>query len=299
MYYDWKPYVPVAQKLAKAKSFAAKLAKIENREPAPVKSAGRKIATSFWGKAWCDNLDRYSDFANRLARGRTYLGNGSVVDLQIKPGLIQAIVAGSETYEVEIKIKTLAGKTWTSLKKDCARSIHSLLDLLQGKFDEGVMQRMAEPASGLFPKPAEIEMDCSCPDYAVVCKHVAAVVYGVGVRLDASPEMLFTLRNVDHSELITQAVAAENLEQTLTNQTNTLQGSDLSELFGIDLATAAPVVAAPARSRSTKTARKSPRKPAKRPAVAGVKKVAKALAGRTPAQKPRPRPKAAAKRRSK
>ena len=290
MYYDFKPYVPVAKKLAKANAFAAKQAKKEGRELAPAKCSGRKLGTTFWGRAWCENLDRYSSFANRLARGKTYLGNGSVVDLQIKQGLIEAIVAGSEVYRVRIKIKTLPAKTWQSLKKDCARSINSLLDLLQGKFDEGVMQRMAQADGGLFPKPAEIEMDCSCPDYADVCKHLAAVVYGVGVRLDVAPELLFTLRNVDHTELITQAVAAENLEQSLTGAANELAGSDLGEMFGIELTTAVPAD----RTRVNKPAK--PRRTAKKAAVAPVSETKAPVKKSLPKK---PRPKTAAKRRSK
>lgn len=235
MYYDFKPYVPVAKKLAKANAFAQKEAKREGRQLSPVRCNARKLGKTFWGKAWCENLNRYAQIANRLDRGKTYLGNGSVVDLQIKAGLIQAIVAGSEVYRVQIKIKTLSSNTWQALKKDCARSIHSLLDLLQGKFDDDVMKRMVQADGGLFPKPAEIEMKCSCPDGAAVCKHLAAVVYGISVRLDDSPELLFALRNVDHAELITQAVAAENLEQSLTSGESDLAGSDLGEMFGIDL----------------------------------------------------------------
>lgn len=249
MFYGWSPYVPVGQKLAMARKYAQQKAKKDGRELSPVKSIGRKLATRFWGLAWCDNLDHYSDFANRLPRGRRYLGNGSVVDLQIKSGRVEAIVAGSEVYRVTIKIKTLSPKTWKGLLRDCARSIHSLLDLLQGRFDEGVMQRLARRDGGLFPQPKEIDMDCSCPDYAYVCKHIAAVMYGVGVRLDTSPELLFSLRNVDHTELITQAVAAENLEQTLTGASPALAGADLGEMFGIDLDTGVAVKpgAAPGR----------------------------------------------------
>jgi uncharacterized Zn finger protein len=214
---------------------AAKQAKKERRELAPVCATGRKLTKNFWGQAWCDNLEQYSDYANRLPRGRRYLGNGSVVDLQIKNALIAAIVAGSEVYQVKIAIKTLAKKKWQSLQRECAQSIHSLMDLLQGRFDDGVMQRLLHPKNGLFPKPDEIEMDCSCPDSAGVCKHVAAVMYGVGVRLDAVPELLFTLRNVDHTELITQAIAAENLERTLVSESSAFATEDLGELFGIDL----------------------------------------------------------------
>jgi uncharacterized Zn finger protein len=235
-YGGWAPYVPVALKKANAVKYAAQIAKKEKRAVAPVKIEGKKIAKSFWGAAWCDNLESYSDFANRLPRGRTYVRNGSVVDLRIKRGKVQAIVAGSEVYKVTITISTLDQRSWKRIKANCSRSIESLIDLLQGKFDLGVMQRLTEKGDGLFPQPKEIKMDCTCPDWAGVCKHVAAVMYGVGARLDASPEMLFTLRDVDHLELISQAATAENLEQSLTGGSEgSLAGNDLGELFGIEL----------------------------------------------------------------
>jgi uncharacterized Zn finger protein len=258
MFYEWAPYVSVAERLANARKYAQRVAKKEKRELSPVRAKGRKIASQFWGQAWCDNLDRYSDFANRLPRGRRYLGNGSVVDLQILPGLVKAIVAGSETYTVAIKIKPLPTKTWKSLRNDCSQSIHSLLDLLQGRFDEGVMRRLVQSQGGLFPHPKEIDMDCSCPDHAGVCKHIAAVVYGVGVRLDTSPELLFTLRKVDHSELITQALAVENLEQSLAPETAGLAGSDLGELFGINLESSTAAPEEPSQQTQPKRAVKKP-----------------------------------------
>ncbi len=214
-YREWAPYVPVARRRAKAESYAKKLAKKEGRALTPVKPEGRKIATSFWGLAWCTHLEQYSDFANRLPRGRSYIRNGSVIDLQIDRGQIKAIVSGSEVYTVTVKIQTLAKASWKQIKRDCAQSIDSLIDLLQGRFDQGVMQRLTQRNGGLFPTPAEIKMNCTCPDYATLCKHVAATLYGVGTLLDAAPELFFTLRDVDHGELITQAVAAENLERTL------------------------------------------------------------------------------------
>jgi uncharacterized Zn finger protein len=235
-YGEWKPYVPVAQRRANALRHAAAVAKKQKRPLAPIKIDGKKIAASFWGQAWCEHLERYSDFANRLPRGRTYVRNGSVVDLQIERGKIKALVAGSDVYTVKIAIETLGKTLWTRIKRDCAQSIDSLIDLLQGRFDQGIMQRLTHRESGLFPQPAEIEMDCSCPDWAGMCKHVAAVLYGVGARLDTAPELLFTLRAVDHLELIGQAVAAENLNRTLGDgQNDALAGSDLGELFGIEI----------------------------------------------------------------
>ena len=232
----YPPYVPVAVRKANAAKYAEKLAKKEGRELAPVTIAGRAIAGTYWGKAWCDHLERLSDFVSRLPRGRTYARNGSVIDLQIKKGKIEAIVSGSEIYTISIAIDTLAKGLWSRLKAECSRSIASLIDLLQGRFDQGVMQRLAHPTEGLFPRPTEIKFKCSCPDWAGLCKHLAAVLYGVGNRLDASPELLFTLRSVDHLELVSQAVAEGNLDRTLHAGTDdSLAGGDLGEIFGIDL----------------------------------------------------------------
>jgi len=240
-YRQWKPYVPVAQRRAQAATYAAKLAKKEKRTLAPVKIEGRIIARSFWGQAWCENLESYSDFANRLPRGRTYARNGSVIDLQIERGKVKALVSGSDVYRVTVAIKTLPKSLWGRIKQDCSQSIHSLIDLLQGRFDQGVMQRLSQRDDGLFPNPQEIEMDCSCPDWAGMCKHVAAVLYGVGARLDIAPELLFTLRHVDHLELITQAASAGNLDRSLAaGADSSLARADLGAMFGIELDQSAP-----------------------------------------------------------
>jgi uncharacterized Zn finger protein len=234
----WRPYVSVAERRAKARRYAQQLEK-KGRKLQPVESiAGRTIAKTFWGQAWCQNLERYSDFANRLPRGRTYARNGSVIDLQIARGKVTALVSGSEIYEVEVSISTLSAGPWEAIKRDCAQSIDSLLDLLQGRFSQGVMERLTRPKEGLFPQPKEIEIRCSCPDYATLCKHAAAVLYGVGARLDTAPETLFLLRQVDHRELIRQAVDGANLDAALgAPAAGALEGADLGELFGIDLDT--------------------------------------------------------------
>jgi len=237
----WRPYVPVARRRAQAAAYAKTLVAKEKRTLAPVRIDGRKIAVSFWGKAWCDNLECYSDFANRLPRGRTYVCNGSVIDLQIERGQIKALVSGSEVYRVKIEISTLSKTVWRCAKNDCAQSIDSMLDLLAGRFDEGVMTRLTRPEDGLFPKPRQIKMNCSCPDWAVMCKHCAAVLYGIGARLDTMPEMLFTLRGVDHTELIGQAVSAENLDRSLAGSADgALAAGDLGAMFGIDLVDKSP-----------------------------------------------------------
>ena len=235
-YREWRPYVPMAKRRAKAAAYAARLAKKEKRALSPVSIASRKIASSFWGQAWCDNLEQYSDFANRLPRGRTYVRNGSVIDLDISRGKIKSIVSGSEIYRIEIDIVVLKKALWNRLKRDCSSAIDSLLDLLQGRFDQGVMQRLTQQNDGLFPQAREIKMRCSCPDWAGLCKHLAATLYGVGARLDAAPELLFTLRGVDHLELIGEAVGAANLDRALEGRAGAqLVGADLREVFGIDI----------------------------------------------------------------
>ncbi len=262
--FGYRDYVPVGQKLANANQYAREVASKSGREPSPVKSAGRTITKTFWGTAWCDNLKAYSDYSNRLPRGATYLRNGSVVDLVITPGAVEAIVAGSDPYEIEIQIEKLPKAEWTRLKEDCSASIDSLLDLLAGKFSKGVMARLTQKTGGLFPSPKQISMSCSCPDYSSCCKHLAAVMYGIGCRLDTQPELLFVLRGVDHTELISEAVAEGNLDRKLTDGSdNSLAGVDLGALFGIELEQpSAPV--------TTAAAAKRPRKATVKKAVKGI-----------------------------
>ncbi|HWE94946.1 MAG TPA: hypothetical protein VG269_13355 [Tepidisphaeraceae bacterium] len=233
-YYGFKPYVSVAKRRANAAKEVAKLAK-KGRTITPVNIEGRAIASTFWGKAWCDHLESYSDFENRLPRGRTYVRNGSVVDLQIGPGKVTSMVSGSELYKITITIKALTKKTWDCLKGDCAGQIGSLVELLQGRLSKGVMELVIRRDGGLFPSPREIEMKCSCPDWAGMCKHVAATLYGVGARLDQQPELLFKLREVDHLELISQASVPSALGQSSSHGRQTIDTDALADVFGIDL----------------------------------------------------------------
>lgn len=234
---QWAPYVSVGDKLNKAVRHAAQLAKKQKREREPVSIQGRAIAKTFWGKAWCDNLTAYQDYSNRLPRGAAYVRNGSVVDLIIKPRRIEAIVAGSNPYTVKIEITELDKHRWKAIRSECSESIDSLLDLLSGKLSDGVMKQLTDQKTGLFPSPREIRMSCSCPDSASCCKHLAAVMYGVGARLDNQPELLFLLRGVDHQELISQAIAGGNLDRELSRGGGGLDSQDLGAIFGIELET--------------------------------------------------------------
>jgi uncharacterized Zn finger protein len=249
---QWAPYVSVGEKLIKAAKKAAALAKKQRREPAPVKIQGKAIAKTFWGKAWCDNLTAYQDYSNRLPRGATYVRNGSVVDLVIHPKKIEAIVAGSDPYTVKIEITALDSKRWKAIRSECSESIDSLLDLLSGKLSDGVMQRLTDQKTGLFPAPREIKMSCSCPDYSSCCKHLAAVMYGIGARLDSQPELLFLLRGVDHQDLVSQAIAAGNLDRELSNRgSGGLDSQDLGAIFGIELDSVASAVTKPTKKKRT------------------------------------------------
>jgi uncharacterized Zn finger protein len=234
-YYGFKPYVSVAQRRCKAQIEMEKRRK-KGLAVSPIVIAGRTIAKTFWGKAWCDNLESYSDFANRLPRGRTYVRNGSVVHLEIQPGNITAHVSGSELYKVEITISALPVSQWRSVKGQCSGQIGSLVELLQGRLSKSVMDVVTKREVGLFPKPSEIRMACSCPDWAGMCKHVAAVMYGVGARLDEKPDLLFVLRKVDHLELIAGAVdSAPVAGPGRLHGKKTIAAGELTDVFGIEM----------------------------------------------------------------
>jgi len=254
-YYGWKPYVSAAQRRRQALSEMAKLKK-KGHVVSPVVVEGRAIVKSFWGKAWCENLERYSDFANRLPRGRTYVRNGSVIDLQIAPGEIKALVSGSEIYEVAVKVTPVAKARWQSICKDCAGAIDSLIELLQGKLSTGVMERVCRQKTGLFPSPNEIQLSCSCPDWAGMCKHVAAVLYGIGARLDSKPDLLFRLHNVDEKELIAGAGKSIRLAKPAPASSKVLGDEDLSELFGLEMAAESVPVKVAAKRRKTSVSKR-------------------------------------------
>jgi uncharacterized Zn finger protein len=233
--WGWRRYVPRSVRRRQAARERAKLAK-KGRAVSPVVVQGRAIANTFWGRAWCENLERYSDYSNRLPRGRTYVRNGSVIDLQIAPGKVHAIVSGSRIYNVEVNVAAVPKLRWTAICKDCSGGIDSVVELLQGKLSEGVMSRICREKTGLFPSPAEIRFNCSCPDWASMCKHVAAVLYGIGARLDDAPDLLFALREVDPQELITDAGDTVRLTTSAPSAGKMLASDSLSELFGIDIA---------------------------------------------------------------
>ena len=265
---EWFPYVSVAERRIRALQEIAAMKKA-GHEVSPVEIAGRRIAKTFWGEAWCKNLEAYSDYANRLPRGRTYVRNGSVMHLSIAAGRVQGLVMGSDLYEVEVEVKPIAKQRWEKVKRLCAGRIDSLVELLRGSLSKGVMEIVTLKGEGLFPSPREITLECSCPDWATLCKHVAAVLYGVGSRLDREPEKLFTLRAVDPAEMIEAAVRQPPVSRQ-SRRNRVLASGDLSAVFGVDIdmtgaSGEAPVASAPRRGSGKKAAVK--KAAVKKPAV--------------------------------
>jgi uncharacterized Zn finger protein len=286
-FYEWRPYVPVAERRRQAERKLAKLKK-KGEVTAPVTIEGRTVAKSFWGQSWCTNLERYSDFENRLPRGRTYVRNGSVIDLRIAKGEVVAMVAGSDLYKVRVTIAPVKPLRWKAICRDCAGTIDSLVELLQGRLAKGVMDRVCREGDGLFPAPAEIKLACSCPDWADMCKHVAAVLYGVGARLDQTPQLLFVLRGVDENELLAGAGQDVSLSKSVgPKSAKVLDDTDMAALFGLEMAddagAGAAVIEVPvlprsprkgkrsrATTRSKSTAAKVGKPPRRKPAAAAA-----------------------------
>ncbi|MGI5867917.1 MAG: SWIM zinc finger family protein [Kiritimatiellia bacterium] len=310
-YYDsysrFPDYVTVGERKAKAEATAARLAKKGGAALSPIVLEGRTIARTFWGKAWCDNIESYQDFSNRLPRGRTYVRSGAVIDLQIAKGEATALVCGSSRspYKIKITIAPLAPSRWEALKKRCLGKIDSLVALIQGKLSAETLAVLCDRDNGIFPSPDEIKMDCSCPDWAGLCKHLAAALYGIGARLDTDPSLFFVLRGVDQNELVT-ADAVDALTEGVASE---IDESQLSDVFGVDFDTGATLAVAesapspapvpthePAPSAEQPTTSAKPAKPAQR---AAPKKAASKTAKKVPAKAKAATKKAAASSKAK
>jgi len=237
--YDrYSHFFPVKSKGERIADAARKQQALEKKGAllSPVVLKGFAIASTFWGKAWGKNIESYHDYANRLPRGRSYVRSNSVIDLQIAPGVVRAQVMGSSLYRIEIGIKRVTPAHWRAICAACAGKIGSLVELLQGRISGEVMEVMTRPGEGLFPKPAEITFKCSCPDIAGMCKHIAAVMYGIGNRLDTQPELLFLLRGADTADLIASAADAP---ATAAAAGESLAADELADVFGVEIETSA------------------------------------------------------------
>lgn len=237
---NYKKRATVGELKLKAEKSLKKLKKKNPDDIRPVIIEGTKIAKCWWGKAWNDNLERYSDYENRIGRGKSYLKNGMVLDLRIKEGEAEAIVQGSRVkpYDVGIYIEPLKKEIWESIVKDCQGRIESLQELIEGKFPKELSELLTAKGRGLFPAPDEIDFHCTCPDWADMCKHVAAVLYGIGTRIDNNPELLFTLRGVNIDELISKTIekkSEELLKKSTKKSKRAIVDEAVSDIFGIDI----------------------------------------------------------------
>ncbi|ABS28236.1 SWIM zinc finger family protein [Anaeromyxobacter sp. Fw109-5] len=241
-------YVTAAERRLRAELARKRLAR-QGIAPQPIVIEGRDLVTTFWGMAWCHHLETLADLATRLPRGRAYARNGSVVHLELSRGVIRAFVSGTEVYEVEVKLRPLDPARWKKVRRDCAGRIATVVELLSGRLSAAVMEVLCDPGAGLFPASAELHMSCSCPDQARLCKHLAAVLYGVGARLDHAPELLFTLRGVELAELIADAGDAGALASTPAASAALVPDERLAEIFGIELELGSPPAARRRRPR--------------------------------------------------
>jgi uncharacterized Zn finger protein len=249
--FGFVPYVSADERRRRAARHAAAL-----RNASPIVIDGRKIVETFWGESWCRNLERYSDFANRLPRGRSYVRGGAVVDLRIQPGRVEALVSGSDLYQVSVQVAAVQKKRWQAICRDTAGAIDSVIELLQGRLSTSVMTRLCQEGTGLFPAPKEIQFSCSCPDFAWMCKHVAAVLYGIGARFDRDPALLFVLRQVNETDLVGSAGSVRRLvKRSAAASRKTVDDAVLADVFGLDIAP--PSSRPPSRAKPA-SARRAP-----------------------------------------
>jgi uncharacterized Zn finger protein len=271
-YWGYPEYVTVAEKKARAARKLKELCK-KNPNMKPVVIEGSAIACTWWGKAWNRNLEQYADYSNRIGRGRNYVRHGAVLDLQIESGEVNALVQGSrqKPYSVSIQIQTLKKDVWHKIKTSCEDTLESFQELLAGKFPKALGEIFTSRNTGMFPAPREIKFNCSCPDWASMCKHVAAVLYGVGARLDEDPKLFFRLRDADISKLIKQTVAGKTgklLEKASRKSGRIIEDTDISSVFGIDIEEPAAIVGRkPSESKPTGNKTKAAAAPAKRKLV--------------------------------
>ena len=290
MWYGRFPrYVSVGEKRAKA---ARKLKQLLKKNPGikPIVIEGSAIARTWWGKSWNVNLERYADYSNRIGRGRSYVRNGTVLDLEINSGEVKSLVQGtaSKPYSVVIKIKGISKNIWKDIKEACEGKLDSLSELLMGKFPKALREIFMAEGKGLFPSPKEIDFSCSCPDWAYMCKHVAATLYGIGARLDEDPSLFFKLRKVKVGDLVTQTVEDKTrklLKKAKKKTSRVIDDSDLTSVFGIEMET-------PTISKTVKLKAAAKKAAAKTPAKASVKR----RAATKPAAKAKPVKKTTSKR---
>jgi uncharacterized Zn finger protein len=273
MWWNFEPRKSVGQRKAEGKIAIHKL--LKGKPAQPVVGKRGTVATTFWGKAWVSHIRSIGEFESRLDRGRAIAGNGTLLHMEIEEGVVRAYVAGSELYSIGVKIQPLKPKRWEQIKSACAGNLGSMVELLQGKFSDEVMRVLIDPKTGMFPSDNDFDLDCSCPDWTRLCKHLAGVLFAVGAKLDQQPELLFTLRGVNPIDLIqVSPVVAKSTSDT----SDVLDQSALSDVFGVDFA---GVDVAPKAADKGTSASKRPGSSKK----AGSKKAGSSKAGKKAAKR--------------
>jgi uncharacterized Zn finger protein len=163
-----------------------------------------EFGSSWWAKKWNNALASYG-WSNRLQRGRSYARTGHVLEISLEPGLVEAKVSGSRPrpYKVKIEIDKLTPQEWESILEKMAEKAIFLAKLLTGEMPENIEEAFALAGTPLFPTSSRsINTNCSCPDYANPCKHIAAVYYILGQEFDKDPFMIFRLRGMEKDKLM-------------------------------------------------------------------------------------------------
>ena len=225
-----------------------------------IKLHSKSISNTWWGQEWCKTINVYADYENRLSRGKTYLRQERVQDLTIEDNTITAKVKGkwSDYYNVTIKIRELPrSKSNIIIKK-----ISELGSILKGSIPEDCRFLFSIGELGLFPTKDDLIYTCDCPDScggliygsnwnsakeicevdpnnAMLCKHVAAVLYSVGSILDKEPLIIFQLRGINVTKYISEEIVAQtnNLLVGLyqrKEEERVIDKSLISDVFGID-----------------------------------------------------------------
>lgn len=203
----------------------------------PVTVSGRSLVSNWWGRAWIENLERYADLNNRISRGRAYLREGNVLDLKIDRGEVKGVVAGSRStpYKVDVRIEPISENVARDVQSRCSEKLSDAEQLMEGRMPLS-MECVVKSPDGLFPTRSDISFTCTCPDTAHMCKHVAAVLLGVGVRFDSDPSLFFKLRGLS-VDLFTEKTMKGRLDLMLENAENhtdrMLDDSMIGTLFGV------------------------------------------------------------------
>ena len=223
--------------VASLKARAARATKtLKDAEPVIPHPHTRKMCLTWWGQEWCNNLESYADYRSRLERGRRYVRSNTVVDLKIFANQVKAKVQGTDLYEVTVDFAKPKPADIEKIKKLTGNRIANVEMLLKGNFPDELKELFTQNKPGLFPTPEEIKFDCDCLDWADMCKHVAAVMYGIGIRIDADPLQFFKLRGIDIDEFLTQVVddkVANMLKNIDVKSDRIMKDANVATIFGI------------------------------------------------------------------